>query len=599
LHHSAWLVLALAVAAVDGDAIAAEAGPGQQERLYQILDRIWQWQLASNPEFATYVGVPGYDDRWTDVSSAAIARRHQEQRGFLAELEALGGSGLDPDAQLDRELVARSLREEIEGFRFHPEYLAIDQMAGVQLDVAQTLEIMPASSEAGFRSMLERLRAVPALVEQIIALLRAGLASGITNPRITLRDVPQQLRDLTTDDPSASPLLRPFAEMPEAIPAATRASLRREAAQILLADVYPAYRKLLAFLEERYIPGARETIGQSALPEGEAWYAFNVRSHTTTELTPQQVHEIGLAEVARIRGETHRLTGELGFDGGLAEFAEFLRTDSRFYFDSEHELLSAYRDICKRTDPQLVRLFGTLPRLPYGVKAVPAFKAKSAPTAYFEPGSLDAGRPGYFYANTYDLKSRPSWEMEALSFHESVPGHHLQIALAQELQGVHDLLKHAFYTAFTEGWGLYAESLGTEMGFYRDPYARFGHLTYEMWRAIRLVVDTGIHALGWSREQAIDFFQANAARSRHDIVVEVDRYIVMPGQALAYKIGQLEIARLRAHAQQQLGPAFDIRAFHDQILLRGALPLDVLAARVEAWVERVKSRGEPRGQQGR
>ncbi len=591
MQYRVLLGIAIAIAAVDHDAAAAEARPSQQERLYQIFDRIWDWQLTSYPEFATYVGVPGHDDRWTDYSSAAIAGRQQDQRGFLGELEVLGVSELDADARLDHELVVKGLREEIEAFRFHPEYLAIDQLAGVQLDVAHLLELMPAGTAAEFENMLERLRAVPALLEQNIALLEAGLASGITTPRITLRDVPQQLRDLIADDPGDSPLLRPFAEIPEEIPAKKRASLRREAERILVADVYPAYRKLLAFMEEEYIPGARETISLFALPNGEAWYAFNVRSHTTTDLTPHQIHEIGLVEVERIRKEMQRLIKELGFDGSLAEFGEFLRTDPRFYFDSEEELLSAYRDICKRADPQLVHLFGTLPRLTYGVKPVPAFEAKSAPTAYFQPGSLEAGRPGYFFANTYDLKTRPSWEMEALSLHEAVPGHHLQIALAQELEGIHDLLKYGSYNAFSEGWGLYAESLGDQMGFYRDPYAKFGQLTYEIWRAIRLVVDTGIHAMGWSREQAIEFFQENAAKNGHDIVVEVDRYIVMPGQALAYKIGQLQIAKLRALAQQELGPAFDIRTFHDQVLLRGAMPLDVLEQRVQRWIERVKQDG--------
>ena len=585
------VLLGTAIAIAAHGAAAAEARPSQQERLYQIFDRIWDWQLTTEPEFATYVGVPGHDDRWTDYSTAAIARWERDQRGFLRELEALGISELDADARLDHELVVKGLREEIEAFRFHPEYLAIDQLGGVQLDVADLLEIMPTTKEAEFQNMLKRLRAVPALIEQNIALLEAGLATGITTPRIALRDVPQQLRDLIADDPGDSPLLRPFAAMPKEIPAKRRASLRGEAERVLVADVYPAYRKLLAFMEEKYIPGARETIGQLAVPNGEAWYAFNVRSHTTTDLTPQQIHEIGQAEVERIRKEMQRLIQELGFDGSLAEFGELLRTDPRFYFDSEEELLSAYRDICKRADPQLVRLFGTLPRLPYGVKPVPAFKAKSAPTAYFEPGSLEAGRPGYFFVNTYDLKTRPSWEMEALSLHEAVPGHHLQVALAQELEGTHDLLKHSFYNAFSEGWGLYAESLGDELGFYRDPYAKFGQLTYEIWRAIRLVVDTGIHAMGWSREQAIDFFQENAAKSGHDIVVEVDRYIVWPGQALGYKIGQLQIAKLRAHAQRELGPAFDIRTFHDQVLLRGALPLDVLEQRVNRWIERVKQDG--------
>ncbi len=330
--------------------------------------------------------------------------------------------------------------------------------------------------------------------------------------------------------------------------------MQSEAEQVLVADVYPAYRSLLAYLEETYLPGARKTIGQSAMPNGKKWYAYNARFHTTTDLTPKQIHEIGLAEVERIRQEMEQIIQDLEFDGSFAEFAEFLRTDPQFYFDTPEALLTAYRAICKRADPELVRLFGKLPRLPYGVKPVPSYNEKSTTTAYYEPGSLAAGRPGYFFANTYDLATRPSWEMEALSLHEAVPGHHLQIALAQELEETHDLLKHSFYTAFVEGWGLYAESLGGEMGFYESPYSKFGRLTYEIWRAIRLVVDTGIHSLGWSRERAIDFFKQNAPKAEHDIIVEVDRYIVWPGQALAYKIGELKIQELRAYAKRKLGP---------------------------------------------
>jgi prolyl oligopeptidase len=372
--------------------------------------------------------------------------------------------------------------------------------------------------------------------------------------------------------------------------------LQREAERILVADVYPAYRDLLKYLEQTYLGEARETIGQSAMPNGKKWYAYNARYHTTTDLTPKEIHEIGLAEVARIRGEMEKIIRDLGFDGSFTEFAEFLRTDPQFYFDTQEEFLAAYRAICKRADPELVRLFGRLPRLPYGVKPVPDYMDMSAPTAYYEPGSLAAGRPGAFFANTYDLATRPGWEMEVLSLHEAVPGHHLQIALAQELEGTHDLLKYNFYTAFVEGWGLYAESLGGEMGFYQSPYSKFGRLTYEIWRAIRLVVDTGIHALGWSREQAIDFFKQNAPKTEHDIVVEVDRYIVWPGQALAYKIGELKIQELREHAQRRLGSTFDVRSFHDQVLLRGAMPLDVLEQRIHDWVERIRQQNlKPRG----
>ena len=582
-----WLVAAVVVgiASLDPGAVGAEENPSQRERLYELFDRIWDWQLSSFPEFATYVGVPGHDDRWTDVSLEAIAQRQRDQRRFLAELEAIDSSELDADAQLDRELIQKGLQTRIEGFQFRSEYLAISQLGGAQQEVPQLMASMPANAVGDYENMLARLRAVPVLVEQTLILLDRGLSTGITPSRITLRDVPQQVRNLITEAAADSPILRPFAEISDKIPANTRKELRREAEQILVADVYPAYRSLLDYLEETYLPGARKTIGQSAMPNGKKWYAYNVRFHTTTDLTAKQLHEIGLAEVERIRGEMERIIRELEFDGSFAEFAEFLRTDPQFYFDTREAFLSAYRAICKRADPELVRLFGRLPRLPYGVKPVPSYMDKSAPTAYYELGSLAAGRPGTFFANTYDLATRPSWEMEALSLHEAVPGHHLQIALAQELEDTHDLLKYNFYSAFVEGWGLYAESLGDEMGFYQSPYSRFGRLTYEIWRAIRLVVDTGIHALGWSREQAVDFFKQNAPKTEHDIIVEIDRYIVWPGQALAYKVGELKIQELRAHAQRRLGSAFDVRSFHDQVLLRGAMPLDVLEQRVNDWVE--------------
>jgi len=581
------VVAVMVLAVVEAGSIGAEENPSQRERLYEIFDRIWTWQLNSFPEFATYVGVPGHDDRWTDESLEAIAQRQRDQRQFLAELEAIDSSGLDSDAQLDRELILKSFQSDIDGFQFHSEYLALNQLGGVHQDVPQQMASMPANTIGDFENRLSRLRAVPVLIEQTRVLLDLGLSAGITPPRITLRDVPEQIRKLITEDPADSPILLPFFEIPDEFSAKARVRLQLKAKRILVDDVYPAYRGLLDYIEQKYLPGARETIGQSAMPNGENWYAYNARYHTTTDLTPEQIHEIGLAEVTRIRGEMDKIIRDLEFDGSFSEFATFLRTDPQFYFDTQEEFLTAYRAICKRADPELVRLFGNLPRLPYGVKPVPDYMDKSAPTAYYEPGSLAAGRPAAFFANTYNLATRPSWEMEALSLHETVPGHHLQIALAQELEESHDLLKHNFYTAFVEGWGLYAESLGEEMGFYEDPYSKFGRLTYEIWRAIRLVVDTGIHALGWSREQAIDFFRQNAPKTEHDIIVEVDRYIVWPGQALAYKIGELKIQQLRAQAQRRLGSAFDVRSFHDEVLLRGAMPLDVLDQRIQAWVERV------------
>jgi uncharacterized protein (DUF885 family) len=329
------------------------------------------------------------------------------------------------------------------------------------------------------------------------------------------------------------------------------------------------------------------------LPDGAEAYAFAVRWQTTTNLTPAQIHEIGLTEVKRIRAEMDKVIGSTGFTGSFRDFTEFLRTDPRFYYDLADDLVNAYRVIAKKIDPQLAHLFGKLPRLPYGVTPIPAFKAPSQTTAYYEPGSPQAGRPGYYYVNTYNLKARPKWEMEALSMHEAVPGHHLQIALAQEIQDAPEFRKHIGYSSFVEGWALYAESLGEEMGFYKDPYSKFGQLTYEMWRAVRLVVDTGMHSMGWTRDQAIQFFRDNTGKTDQDIVVEIDRYIVWPGQALAYKIGQRKIRELRSEAESKLGARFNIRAFHDAVLEQGAVPLGILESHVKDWIARQAAAAVP------
>jgi len=324
------------------------------------------------------------------------------------------------------------------------------------------------------------------------------------------------------------------------------------------------------------------------VPQGREWYAYRVRFETTTDMAPDAIHELGLSEVKRIRGEMERIKAQTGFTGTLEEFFTFLRSDPRFYYNTREELLVAYRDIAKRIDPELTRVFGRIPRLPYGVIPIPEYSEKTNTTAYYSPGSPESNRPGYYFVNLYDLKSRPKWEMEALSLHEAVPGHHFQIALAQELDELPQFRRNGSFTAFVEGWGLYAESLGPELGMYSDPYSKFGQLTYEMWRAVRLVVDTGMHAKGWTRQQAIDYFVANSSKPLHDIEVEIDRYLVWPGQALAYKLGELKIKELRAHAQRELGDAFDLRAFHDQLLGAGPLPLSVLETRMKEWVAKQK-----------
>jgi uncharacterized protein (DUF885 family) len=564
--------------------IASRGTEPETERLHRLFDLQWRYTMEESPEFATYVGWPGQNHRWTDMSLEAIERRNREMEVPARVLETLDRSRLSSADQLHYDLFRRQVEESLEGRRFKGEYMPINQMQGVQQNVAQIVAMMRAASTADYEDIVARLRAVPRVVDQTIVLLDKGVETGITPPRITLRDVPQQILNQVVDDPLTSPLLRPFVRFPDTVKDLDRERLKRAAVEAYEEAVTPAFHRLHGYFVESYLPRTRETIALSDLPDGEDWYAFNVRQTTTTSLTPREIHDIGVAEVGRIRAEMDRVMKASGFSGTFPEFMAFLRTDARFFYERAEDLLTGYRDICKRADPELVRLFATLPRLPYGVVPVPPYAEKSQTTAYYEPGSPAAGRPGYFFANTYDLRARPKWEMEALALHEAVPGHHLQIALAQELPDAPEFRKHGFYTAFIEGWGLYSEALGGEMGFYKDAYARFGQLTYEVWRAIRLVIDTGLHAFGWSREQAIAYFEENAGKAAHDIVVEVDRYIVWPGQALAYKIGELRIKQLRARAAAALADGFDVRLFHDQVLGSGALPLDVLESRIDAWI---------------
>lgn len=558
------------------------------KRLHKLFDINWEYRMIENPGYATYVGYPGQNHRWTDNSLEAIERRKQELHDPLRVLETIDRSELSEADQLNYDLFKRNIEIKIEGTRFKSEYLQISQLGGVHQKAAQVISVMPTFTIEDYSDIIERLEGVPVMIDQAITLLGKGLESGITPPRITLRDVPEQVENLIVGDPMENPLMKPFGEFPVAIPEQERKRLVKRAMDAFAENVVPALRRLHVYLAETYIPGARESIALSDLPDGREWYAYKIHRYTTTYPSPEEIHEIGLSEVKRIHKKMEEIIAQVEFEGAFQEFTEFLRTDPQFYFSDAEDLIREYRDISKRADPELIKLFGRLPTLPYGVIPIPSYAEKSQTTAYYEGGSLVAGRPGYFYANTYNLKMRPKWEMEALTLHEAVPGHHLQIALALELGDLPEFRKHGGYTAYTEGWGLYAESLGEEMGFYDDPYSKFGQLTYEMWRAIRLVVDTGIHALGWSRQEAIDLFIENSSKTEHDVVVEVDRYIVWPGQALAYKIGELKIKELRAYAAGTLGDAFDIRAFHDELLGNGSLPLDLLEERMKKWVARQK-----------
>jgi uncharacterized protein (DUF885 family) len=564
--------------------VAAEAEMNETEMLQTFFEEEWEYGLKENPIMATLFGDLRYNDRLGDSSIAAIERRQRHGVEALRQLESIDRSKLADSDKLNYDLYLENLTLRIEGHRF-PWYLTpIDQMGGVQQGPPNVVRSLPFRNAKHYEDYLSRLSQLPAVVDQTIERMQEGLKQRITPPKITLRAVAEQIQAQIVSKVEESPFYRPFKNFPETVPLSEQERLRAAGKEAIEQSILPAYQKLHDFWVSEYYPNTRETIGLSSLPNGEQWYAFGVKVSTTTNLLPKEIHEIGLREVKRIRAEMDKIIKGSGFEGTREEFFEFLRDDPQFYYSKPEHLLAGYRDICKRADAELPKLFGKFPRLPYGVREVPEYSAPSQTTAYYHGGSLKAGRPGWFYANTYKLETRPKWEMEALAIHEAVPGHHLQIALAQEMKDVPKFRKHGHYTAFVEGWGLYSESLGEEMGFYNDPYSKFGQLTYEISRAIRLVVDTGMHAFGWDRQKAIDYFKANAGKQEHDITVEVDRYIVWPGQALAYKIGELKIKELRKFATKELGDRFDIRGFHDTVLGSGAVPLSILEQNVKNYV---------------
>jgi uncharacterized protein (DUF885 family) len=579
-------------------AVALPADEGEARKFRSYLDADWNRWMEEYPEVATGVGFPGQDARWTDDSASGIERRKKHLAESIAQIKGIRRDALPSGEQLNFDLYSQLLEASHEGlkygddpfpFRFvvpHSLWMPINQMEGVQQGAADALENTPHHNVAEYEIILERMKGLPAYVDQQTELLKEGLKRGYTPPKITLRDLPKQIADLIPADAMASALLQPFNEFPPSISDSERTRLSDQAKQIYTSSLAPAFQRLHDYVANTYLPACRDNIAATSLPEGNAAYTFHVRWQTTTNLTPAQIHEIGLSEVKRIRGEMDKIISSVNFKGSFHEFTKFLRTDPQFYYDKADDLVNGYRVIAKKIDPELAHEFGKLPRLPYGVCAIPDFKAPSQTTAYYQPGSPAVGRPGCYFVNTYNLHARPKWEMEALSLHESVPGHHLQLSLAQEMENVPEFRKHVGYSAFVEGWALYSESLGEELGLLKDPYSKFGQLTYEMWRAVRLVVDTGMHSMGWTREQAIQFFKDNTGKTDQDITVEVDRYIVWPGQALAYKLGQLKIRELRTEAEKKQGSAFNVRKFHDAVLESGSIPLDVLESHVNIWLAR-------------
>jgi uncharacterized protein (DUF885 family) len=572
-------------------------------RFRAIVQAYDDFRLTVYPEYALRRGIKDRAGELTDTSLAGVHKRAAVVATLLDELRGLDTAALSAADALDHALLARDLALSVEGFRFNAWMMPVGGRSGPHQEIAQMGDLATFAALDDYEAYLKRLLGVPGMVLGIEEVMRAGIEQGVMPPRVTMVQVPAQIAAARRG--LRESLRKPFLSLPAGVTAEERAELLAEFERVL-DPIDTALVLFEAFVRDEYLPKCRDTIGASAMKDGAAWYAHQLRVHTTTDRSADAIHKTGLSEVARIRAEMMQVIAKTDWyaadparaslDEGarFAAFIQYLRTDPRFYTKSAEELLSRYREVCKRIDPKLPALFKTLPRLTYGVREIPRFMAPAQTTAYYQPGSPQQGEPGYFYANTYALDQRPTYEFVPLSLHEAVPGHHFQIALAQELEGVREFRKDLDSTAFTEGWALYAERLGIEMGLFADPYDDFGRLLYEMWRATRLVVDTGIHEFGWSREKAIEYMLANTALSEINIANEVDRYIGWPGQATGYKIGELEIRALRAKAEAALGRGFDIRSFHDAVLLEGPLPLDVLARNIDAWIEaerKKKARG--------
>ena len=536
----------------------------------------WAWRLASDPLFASYVGVDTYRERLPSRSPAARAAHAAAAQAFQNRLRALNRSRLEGEDAITADILGRLLDDDLAANQFGAHRFPFTATDGPHVALTRLPDQTPIERVDDAEAYLARLAAWPRYVGELIADLREGVATGATLSQAALAGVPAAVEAHAVASPEASVFWTPFERLPATIGPPERERLRAEARRVIAGAVVPGYAALYAYLRDEYVPAARRTVGASDLPDGEAYYRWRVRHFTTTNATPAEIHQLGLDEVARIRAEMDTVIAQIGFEGSFADFLEFLRTDKRFVAGSPEALLKEGAWIAMQMNAKLPRLFGRLPRLPYTVAPVPDHLAPTFTAGFYVEPPAGGRVPGVFWLNTYSLPSRPTWALEALTFHEAVPGHHLQIALAQELDYLPAFRRTLVLTAYEEGWGLYAESLGAEAGFYTDPYSHFGQLTYEMWRACRLVVDTGLHAFGWTRDQAIAYLAANTALSALEIETEVDRYIGWPGQALGYKMGERTIRRLRSEAEVALGPRFDVRAFHDEVLGHGELPMATL-----------------------
>lgn len=586
-----WCIAALLVLGMSVTAAAQEETDEQSsavEQLHALFESEWQRGLRENPVYASYFGEREYNDQLPDRSFEAIRASHEADKAALERLKTIDRDALPPSDQLNYDLFKVDLEDDIKRFKYNGWLMPLNQRGGIQT-FDETQDRIRMVTEKDYRDWVARLEAFGTYTDQTIALMEQGIEDGMVMPKVVMERIPGQIERHVVEDPKDSPFHKPFEERPEAVGEAAWDEIREQGIAAIEQVVVPAYDRFETFFNETYLPACRDSVGAWDLPDGREYYEYLARSFTTTDMTPEEIHDIGKREVERIRAEMNAVIEEVEFEGSFDEFLQHLRTDPKFYYDDPEELLEAYKAVAKSIDPHLVKLFGRLPRMPYGVKPIPDAVAPDTTTAYYMRPAGDGSRAGYYYVNLYEPETRPKYEMDVLSVHEAVPGHHLQIALAQELEGLPKFRRYGGETAFVEGWALYSESLCQELERCQDPYSHFGQLTYDMWRAVRLVVDTGMHYMKWSREDAIDYFKKNAAKSEADIVNEIDRYIAWPGQALAYKIGQLKIMELKAEAEKELGEGFDIKAFHDTVLGNGAVPLNVLERIVRDWIAEQKA----------
>jgi prolyl oligopeptidase len=558
-------------------------------QLNQLYDDYWEFILKEYPLSATYLGDHRYDGFLEDASEDAFHRRVAQSKKYLDRLRSIKKPSSKPDL-LNYELFERELEDNLESAKFRPYLTPMTQQSGLQIDIPELVTYHPFGSLSDFENFSSRLRAFPRLVDQVIQSMRTGVRAQIVLARVTAEKIIPQLEANVVQDPKKLDLYKSVEKIPAVIDSTEAVRIRNDVEEAIRQSVAPAFEKLLGFFKEKYLPECRNDVGIWFLPDGNERYAYAVRHYTTTNLSPDEIHDLGLKELSRIHGEMRAIVDRIGFKASLRDFISSLRRDRALYNPSAAELLAGFKKILEQMDEKLPLLFGRLPEAKYGFREIEAFRAEAAPDAYYYRPPEDGSRPAYFYVNTFRPEQRPKYTMEVLAYHEAVPGHHLQLAIQQELTDLPKFRRHGGYTAFIEGWGLYSEELPKLVGFYKDALSDFERLSFDAWRAARLVVDTGIHHEHWTRERAIQFFLENTALSELNIVSEVDRYIAWPGQALAYKIGQLKISELRTRAEKALGPGFDIRRFHDELLGDGALALDVLANKMEGWMARESGR---------